>query len=151
MTFAARIKPHDPRKGQVGRSYTHIGLNRRFVEGQIYRDLTEQEAAVLRGIQQPKAGRGALFDVGTAEEMEQILANEAADKLGVSRTVAPAIVPPPKLAAPAAPVAVPIEQLEHTDAAGVRVRHTQDAPAPPPPPAPAPAAQGARPKKAGGK
>lgn len=135
MSFAARIKPYEPRKGQVARSYTHIGLNRRFVEGQIYRGLNESDAAVLRAIRQPKAGRGPLFDVGTPEEMEQILADEAAAKLGVSRAVAPLVVPPPQLVGPEpaarASFAVPVEQLEHTDLRGgagnARVQHTQGA------------------------
>lgn len=144
MTFEARIKPYDPRKGQVGRSYSHIGINRRFVEGQIYRGLSAEEAETLRKIEQPKAGRGLLFDVGTPEEMAEILAGETAAKLGVSRPTAARVVPPP---APGA-ASVPIEQLDHTDANGVRVQHTQGAPEPAPEAAPARAP--ARPKQPGG-
>lgn len=147
--YFARIKPHDPRKGQVARSYTSVALNRRFSEGVIYRDLTEAEATALRAIQQPKAGRGALFDVGTAEEMEGVLSAEAADRLGVSRTVGALVVPPPRLApaAPALETALPVETLEHVDVGGQRIQLTQPAP-PEPAAAPAPTPKG--PKKPGG-
>ncbi len=151
MSFEARIKPYDPRRGQVGRSYSDLALGRRFLEGQVYRGLSADEAEALRKIPQPRAGRGLLFDVGTPEEMAEILAVEAAAKLGVPRPAAQRVVPAAP-SAPAAPeVAVPIDQLEHTDGNGTRVQHTQGAPDEAPPAAPAGRPQGGSgPRRPGG-
>lgn len=151
MSYVVRLKPIDERRGQVAQSYTHAGLGRRWVQGTIHRGVTEQEAEQLRPLRQPGKGMAPLFDVVAETEWESFVAAEAAAKAGLPLSIVrPAAPAPAEPAAPPAGVSIPIETLEHTDAGGVRVQRTQEAPVVPATPPPATTPRAARPKKAGG-
>lgn len=137
MGFVACLKPYDPRRGCVARSYAHAGLGLRFAEGVPVRGLSEKQAEELRQLRQPGKGKEALLDVFSDAEWESFLARTAAAKLGL----------PESLVSRAVPQAAPVEALDHTDAGGVRVQHTQEA-APDPVAASAAAPKG--PKRKGG-
>jgi hypothetical protein len=130
--FVARLKPLDPRKGHVAESYAHAGLGLRWNQGTAHHSLSEEQAAVLR--------KADLFDVVAEEDWQAFAGEGAPTKAGLR-------APPP--AGQTATVGVLIETLDHTDAGGVRVQHTQ--PAPPPAPQAGPARTvPARPKRTGG-
>jgi hypothetical protein len=152
MAYVARLKPYDPRKGQVARSYAHAALDLRFNEGTVARGLSESAAAALRALKQPGKGKAELFDVCTEEEWTDLLAREAAAKLGLPGPVAARVLP--GVAAPSPPqtpaVSVPIENLEHTDVGHTRVQHTQAPPPAPTAPAAAAPADAKRPRRVGG-
>lgn len=159
MAFVARLKPLDPRRGQVAETYSLAEFDLRWNQGTVHRGLTASQAEKLRGMRQPGKGKAPLFDVHSEEEWDDVLAREAAAKLGLPEPIAARVMPtvsapkaaPSEPAAPETPpvladVAVPIEALDHTDANGIRVQHTQAAPEPP---AAAPVANKG-PKKPGG-
>lgn len=141
MPFVARLKPLDPRRGQVAETYSLAEFDLRWNQGTVHRGLTEAQAEKLRGMRQPGKGKAPLFDVHSEEEWDNVLAREAAAKLGLPEPLAARVMPTvsaPKVApAPAAApaladdLAVPVEGLDHTDANGIRVQHTQAAPEPP--------------------
>ncbi len=126
MSYVVRLKPFDPRKGQVAQSYAHAGFNLRWNQGIAIRDLPEDRAAVLREMRQPGKGLAPLFDVVPEAEWEHFLAVEAAVKLGLPPPVkAP---PAPEIASAPPGAALPIEGMEHVDLDGQRVQLTQAAP-----------------------
>lgn len=122
MGFVACLRPYDPRRGCVARSYAHAGFDLRFVEGVPVRGLSAKQSEELRKLRQPGKGKEALLDVYSDEEWEEFVARQAAAKLGLPAAVvarsAPQAPPPPSSA----------EALDHTDVGGIRVQHTQDAP-----------------------
>lgn len=126
----ARIKPYSVPLGHVGRSYVHMGMNRRFEAGRVY-SVSDEEAEVLAPIKQP-IGAKFLFDVCSEEEMSQKIASETIVAMTGVNPAAAALIAQPLRTRPGSPD--PVEKTEAPVAA----------------PAAAPAATTKGPKRKGG-